>query len=391
MNTKSLFPIFNNNPELVYLDSASTSQKPKVVIDKIIEFYSAYNSNIHRGLYKIAEQATQEYEISKQKVAELIGSNPGEIVFTSGTTDSINAVTSMLSKSGKLSDKPKILLSILEHNSNLIPWHEITNAEISYLELDEDKQILSPEDLIEVDVLAITLASNVTGTITALEDIKKKVKYKFLVVDAAQAVGHVPVDVKEIECDFLAFSAHKIFGPTGLGVLYINNRIADELLPFRYGGGMVRDMTLNKFIWAEIPEKFEAGTPPIAQAVGLSAGISFIQDMGGVTSIRNSEKILAKYANEQLLQIPELTLHRPQLSEALGVFSFTIEKIHPHDTAQILADNNICVRAGHHCTHTLHKYLNLPATTRASISIYNSEEDIDKLCMGIKKAISLLR
>lgn len=384
MNIKDQFPIFTNIPELIYLDNAATTQKPKRVIDSIFNFYTKYNSNVHRGLYPLSEKATDMYESARIQVAEFINADQKEIIFVGGTTDGINQIAESLKLSDLILEDPRILLSESEHHSNLLPWQRIT-SDLNYL----SSYNKISDDIKNPDILALSLVSNVTGAVTPIKDLKNKLQPKFTIVDAAQGVGHLKIDVKELDVDFLIFSAHKMYGPTGVGVIWGKKEILEKLEPFRVGGGMITEVNRNSASWRDLPEKFEAGTPPISEAIALGEAANFLSELG-FEDIEKHEQELRKYLIENLQQIPGVKIYHPDLSEkALGVASFTIESIHPHDLAQYLGDKNICVRAGHHCTQILHReVLQIPASLRVSLGIYNSKEDIDSLVSALKEGIT---
>lgn len=417
---KNEFPIFANHPDLVYLDSAASAQKPQSVIDAEVEFYAQHNANVHRGIYDLSEEATDLYELARDTVANFINAEREEVVFTSGTTDSINGVARSLELSNMLNPQPKVVLTELEHHANILPWQRLDNAELVYLpvmhgntrvtdfvhnkEYEVNKDFtLNTEDYNLVlnqpfDVLAVTHISNVTGTMTDIQSLIKTAKFQnenknmVSIVDAAQSVAHTQVDVNTWAADFVAFSGHKLYGPTGVGVLFGKKELFEKMEPFRVGGGMITEVRRDGATWAEIPTKFEAGTPPVAQAIGLGAAIKFIQQFSW-QDIQDHEQKLRRYAFEQLQPIPGISIFHPSIDETHGaVISFAIENLHAHDISQILAEQDIAVRAGHHCTHVLHReVLQVPATVRISFGIYNDEADIDKLIAGLKLAIQTLK
>lgn len=410
------FPILNKKffgKRLVYLDNSATAQKPQAVIDAIIKFYETSNANIHRGIYFLAEKATMAYEQAREKVAELIGAEAEEIIFTSGTTQSLNMLAQMLGRNLNLGDE--IILTIMEHHSNLLPWQELAREKKLVLkfihlaatpfaksyQLDMEKA----RDLItsKTKILAFTHISNTLGTINPIKELVKLAHQAgaLTVVDAAQSVGHIPVNVKNLDCDFLAFSGHKIGGPTGIGVLYGKKELLKQLEPVFYGGGMVEDVIVDKDVgkrstlesksffgkskWLPSPQRFEAGTPNIAGAVGLAAAITVLNEIG-VDRIEQQGKMLREYALEKLSKIKGLQIIGPQEEQAGAIISFTLENIHPHDVAEILDKEGIAVRAGMHCTIPLLKELNLEkGTIRISFYFYNSKDDIDALVVGIQK------
>jgi len=403
MNLRNQFPILKNNPELIYLDSASTSQKPQQVIDSLVDFYSKHNANVHRGLYPLAEKATKLYEDARKTIAEFINAEPEEIIFTGGTTDGINKIAESLKISGMLSEKPKVLLTELEHHSNILPWQRLAKemfyipvqTEAGEFEISTDEHFYPIEE--PYDVLTLTHISNVTGSITDVQEMVKYSRYHnpkphYIMLDAAQSIIHMPIDVKALDVDFMVFSGHKMYGPTGIGVIYGKKEILKKMEPFHVGGGMIREVKRASASWAPLPEKFEAGTPPIAEAVALAEAVRFIQNLG-FEKIQPHENLLRKYLVEKLMQIPGLKLYHPPLTaKAAGVVSFSVDGIHPHDIAQFLGDNNVCVRAGHHCTQILHReILQIPASVRVSLGVYNTEEDIEKFVSFLKESIKHFR
>jgi len=380
---KDQFPIFKNIPSLVFLDNASTTQKPKLVIDKLIEVYTQYNSNVHRGLYPIAEKVNNEYELAREKIARFINADKSEIVFTSGTTDATNLIAQSLVNSGIISKNPSVLTTELEHHANFLPWQRITKEG---LEFTNGRNIDNHQ---KYDVVAYSIISNVTGEFTDIKNLKKdNLKDSIFIADAAQAIAHTPIDVKQMDVDFLVFSGHKMFGPTGIGVMYAKKELLAKMEPFKVGGGMIDKVTKENSTWSQYPEKFEAGTPPIADAIALGDAVDFINDIG-LDNIINTEEELKNYALNLLSKIEGIKIYHSKNPNAGPVISFTIEGIHPHDIAQFLGDKNICVRAGHHCTQILHRdVLKIPASVRVSFSIYNTKEEIDTLVDALKQCKS---
>lgn len=404
---KSQFPIFQTHPDLVYLDSAATTQTPQVVLDAMNEYYTQYRANIHRGLYDLSAQATEEYENARKKVAKFIGAETQEIIFTSGTTHGLNFLARSLCKDLKPGDN--IVLTQLEHHANLVPWQEYARekgVELRFIEIatpalppEADKRndrpyeldLESVKKLIDENtkIVSFSLVSNVLGTSTIASipevfELAKKVG-AITVVDAAQAMAHMGPDVKVLDCDFLAFSGHKMYGPTGIGVLYGKKERLENLEPFFYGGDMVREVTYEKSSWADIPERFEGGTPNIAGAIGLGAAVDFIQSIG-VLEIIDHEVHLQEKLFDELKKIDGLKIIGPEFGEPrIGVVSFTLDGIHPHDIAEILNRDQVCIRAGHHCAMPLMKHLGIPGTARVSFGIYNTVEDIEKCIESIKK------
>lgn len=392
MNYKKDFPIFKNNPHLVYLDSASTSQKPKQVIKSITNFYEKENANVGRGIYTLTEKASEKYNQARKTIARFINAETNEIVFTKNTTESINllsyTIKSLISKG-----KDEIVLTEMEHHSNLIPWQEFAkknNFKLKFIpitknyELDYKKAKKIIRD--KTAILAVTHISNVFGTINNIKFLVSLAKEKkaIAIIDAAQSIQHLKIDVKKIGCDFLAFSGHKMFGPLGIGVLYGKKELLEKLPPFLFGGGMINSVSYEDAIFLDIPEKFEAGTQNIAGAISLAEAIKYIKKIK-IGNIEKYEKELLQYALKKLSEIKKIKIYNSEKEKSISLISFNIEDVHPHDVAQILNDNKICIRAGHHCCMPLMKKLGIPGTCRISFSIYNSKEDVDKLIKGIKK------
>ena len=391
------FPILKvkvNGKPLVYFDNAATSQKPKRVIDALSDYYENYNANIHRSIHKLGEQATLAYENAHKKVAEFINSDPEEIVFTKGATESLNLVAYSLTENLKPNDE--IILTQMEHHSNLVPWQQLAkkkNLKLNFVEFDEEGKLRLGqfEELLnkKTKIVSVVHMSNALGTINPVEEIAKTVKEKssaYFIVDAAQSVPHMPVDVKKMNCDFLAFSGHKMLAPTGIGVLYGKKELLEKMQPFQYGGGMIKEVTFKDTKFNDIPWKFEAGTPNIAQGIGLAAAVDYLNKVG-MKNIMNHGKELANYCYEKLSEIDEVEIYGPKERGAL--VSFNVKEVHAHDTATILDSEGIAVRAGHHCTMPLHSVLGIPASTRASFYLYNTKEEIDKLAEGIQKVIKV--
>lgn len=387
------FPILNktkNSRKLIYLDSASTSLKPKVVIDKVTDFYQNYSANIHRGIYSISEKATDKYENARQKTAKFIGAETEEIIFSKNTTESINLVVKTWGEKN-IKKGDKILLSVMEHHSNLLPWMELAkekSVEIIFMDINNQGEL----DLFDLDkklkgvaLVAITHVSNVLGTINPIEEIVQKAHKAgaLVLVDGAQAAGHIKIDIKKLGCDFYTFSGHKMFGPSGVGVLWMRNEIAEILPPFLLGGGMVSKVTLKDIEYSDIPQKFEAGTPNIEGVIGLGAAIDYINSLG-IRKINRTEKELTRYALKKLSKIDGLTIYGSSKNRA-GIIAFNIKNIHPHDLASLLDAEGIAIRAGHHCAMPLHQRLGIKSSARISFSVYNSFADIDKLIISLEK------
>lgn len=395
-NIRTQFPLLNlsENKNLVFLDNAASAQKHDSVLKTMDDFYRGSYANIHRGLYRLAEDATTAYENARVMVAKFINaSESAEVIFTRNTTNSLNIVASSYCQ--KLSSGDEILLTELEHHANLVPWQQAARRyqlKLKYIPVTADGRLdlsnISNLCTAKTKVVAVSAMSNVLGTITELElmIITAHKVGAIVVVDAAQAAPHVPIDVQKIGCDFLVFSGHKIFGPSGVGVLYGKRSLLEDLEPFEFGGGMISEVTWDNSTWADIPEKFEAGTPPIVEAVGLAKAVEFVQSIGW-NDFLSHEAELTNYGLERLTKISGLHLFGPSDAKNRGpVFSFTTDGVHPHDLASVLDEVGVAVRSGHHCAMPLHRKFGLSSTTRASCTIYNTKEDIDKLVEGIKKA-----
>ncbi len=396
---RSHFPILSQrirNKPLVYLDNAATSQKPRQVIEKVTEFYSEYNANVHRTIYHIGEKATYEYEEARKKVARFIHATHRSIVFTRGTTEAINLVAYAWGRH-HLGPGDEILITEMEHHSNIIPWQLVakdTGASLRYIPLKKDGMLdlTAPEKYVtkKTKIMAFIYQSNALGTINP---VKQLIQYgkdvgALVLLDGAQSVPHFPTDVEELGCDFLAFSGHKMMGPSGIGVLYASPDLLESMDPFMGGGEMITTVSMERATWKEIPWKFEAGTPNIAQAIGLGAAIDVLNEIG-MDTIQKQDQLLTRYALEVLKSIPEVTIYGDSLHRG-PVISFNVNGIHPHDLAQILDRDAIAVRAGHHCAQPTMNRLGVTATTRASFYLYNNTEEIDLLGDAILRAIDFL-
>ena len=396
------FPIFErtirDGKKLVYLDSGATSQKPLSVIEAESNFYKFTNAAVHRGAHQLAEEATDAYEGARLKVASFLGAKEEEIVFTKNATESLNLVAYAMGNAQPgsrfaLTSKDQIVVTEMEHHANLIPWQQLaarTGAELKWFEVTPEGRLdLSTINSIITEntkVVALTHQSNVLGTINPLEAITARAHEvgAVVVLDACQSVPHMPIDVKKLNVDFLAFSGHKALGPTGVGVLW--SSVFEELPPFLFGGSMIETVTMTSATWAPAPRKFEAGVPNMAQAVGLGAALDYLTDIG-MQSIFDHEVELTGYLINGLLQIPELSIVGPQNTDARGgSVSFTVGHIHPHDLGQYLDSQGVAVRTGHHCAWPLTRKLGVPATTRASLYLYNDESDCDALFAAITGA-----
>jgi cysteine desulfurase / selenocysteine lyase len=388
-------PIVDGGQPLVFLDSAASSQKPNVVIDALDDYYRRYNANIHRGVYQISELATSRYEEARHLVADFINAkSPREIIFVRNTTEGINLVVqSWGRKNIKAGDL--ILVSMLEHHSNLVPWQilaEEKGAQIAAIPLTSDQRLDmgAYDELLkrEPKVVAIAHVSNGVGTITDVATITKKAHEAgaVVVVDSAQGVPHLPVDVQAIDCDFLAFSGHKALGPMGSGALYGKLALLDAMPPFMSGGGMIKRVEIEHSTYADVPSRFEAGTPAVGEAIGLGTATTYLGEIG-MDRVREHEVALLDYALPRLAEVPGIAIYGPEKTEDRGgVISFTLGDIHPHDVAAILDSENVAVRAGHHCNQPLMRELGVVATTRASFSVYNTFEDVDRLIGALHEA-----
>lgn len=392
------FPVLNqevNGHPLVYLDSAATSQKPKQVLDVIRKYYDFDNSNVHRGVHTLGNRATDSYEGAREKIRNFINANSTEeIIYTRGTTTSLNTVASGYGRMN-VSEGDEIVITYMEHHSNLIPWQQLAkekNATLKYIDLEEDGTISleNVEKTItnKTKIVAITMASNVLGTINPIKEIGE-IAHKngaIIVVDAAQGAPHIKIDVQDLNCDFLAFSGHKMCGPTGIGVLYGKKEHLEKMEPIEFGGEMIDFVNLHDSTWKELPWKFEGGTPNIAGAIGLGAAIDFLNDYG-IENIAKHEHELVGYAIEKMSEIDGLTIYGPlDPNKRCGLVTFNLDDVHPHDLATVLDMRGIAIRAGHHCAQPLMKWLGATATARASFYLYNTKEDIDVFVEGLRYA-----
>jgi cysteine desulfurase/selenocysteine lyase len=392
------FPILQqevNGKPLAFLDSGASSQKPRQVIDCLEDYYKRYNANVHRGVYKLSEEATFAYERARGKVARFIGAtSQREVIFTRNTTEALNLVAYSWG-GANLQPGDRILLTIMEHHSNIVPWQLLaqrTGAKLDYLGIDGEGRLRLDEldqKLSErTKLVALTHQSNVLGTINPVRAIAERAHAvgAVVVVDGAQSVPHMPVDVQALGCDFLAFSGHKMCAPTGIGVLWGRRALLEAMPPFLGGGSMIKVVELEQSTYADLPARFEAGTPAIGEAIALGAACDYLSEIG-MEAIHRHEVELLAYALERLSAVEGLTLFGPRSVEQRGAaVSFTLDGVHPHDVAAILDGENVAVRAGHHCTQPLHRQLDVPATTRASFYIYNTHEDVDRLAAGLEKA-----
>ncbi|HUD20265.1 MAG TPA: SufS family cysteine desulfurase [Patescibacteria group bacterium] len=399
------FPLLDkkiNGKPIVYLDSTATSLKPQSVINKENEYYEKYSANIFRGIYQISEKATLEYESVRGKVARFIGaSTSDEIIFTRNTTESINLVASSLSKH-EMKKRDHIVVSIMEHHSNFVPWQQLGLINGWKLDFWKNNQqgLLNLKDLDKLitrrtKLLAITAVSNVLGTINPIGQIVKIVKKLnpgcLVLVDAAQAVPHMPVNVGEWGADFVAFSSHKMLGPTGVGVLWGKYELLEQMSPYQFGGEMIEEVRIDKTLFKKTPHKFEAGTPHIAGVIGFGAAIDYLSALG-MDNVRDHEKEILSYALTQMKTISGLTLYGPSdVKQKSGVIAFTLKQAHAHDVAQILDEDNICIRSGNHCAMPLHISMGIAATARASFYVYTTKADVDIFVKGLEKVIRVFK
>jgi cysteine desulfurase/selenocysteine lyase len=391
------FPILQqevNGKLLAFLDSAASSQKPRRVIDSLEDYYRRYNANVHRGVYKLSEEATFAYERARGKVTRFIGGNKRELVFTRNATEAINLVAYAWG-GDNIGRGDRILLTMMEHHSNIVPWQMLaqrTGATLDYIGLDSegrlDREQIDQKLTEGVKLLAVTHHSNVLGTVNPVAELAEKahaVGAKIL-VDGAQSVPHMPVDVKALGIDFMAFSGHKMCGPTGIGALWARRELLEAMPPFLGGGSMIEIVDLESSTYADVPARFEAGTPAIGEAIALGEACDFLSSVG-MEAIHQHEQALLGYALDRLASVDGLRIIGPQNTEDRGgAISFDLEGVHPHDVAAILDGEGVAVRAGHHCTQPLHRLYDIPASTRASFYVYNLPEEVDRLALGLEKA-----
>ena len=389
------FPILHqevNGKPLVYLDNAATSQKPKSVIDSIEKYYRGYNSNIHRGVHTLSENATEAYESARIKVRDFIHANSTkEIVFVRGATEAINLVAQSFGRN-TLGSEDEIIITELEHHANIVPWQLLsqqTGAKLKYVPINDNGELVESEykKLLneKTRIVAVGHISNALGTINPIENmINLAHEYGAKVlIDGAQATSHTSVDVKKLDCDFYVFSGHKLFGPTGIGVLYGKEDLLEKMLPYQGGGDMIKMVTMKETQYNELPHKFEAGTPNISGVIGLGAAIDYVNKIG-LENIGNHEKQLLDYANQMASEITELKFIGTAKNKT-SILSFTLDGIHPHDVGTILNNEGIAIRTGHHCAMPVMEYFQIPATSRASFSFYNTHAEVDVLIEGINK------
>ena len=396
-NIRNDFPAFRSKEKnFIYLDSASTSQKPQSVIDAVSSYYSSYAANIHRALYEIGEKATNKYESVRDKVKQFMNvPDSHSIIFSRSTTESINLIAYAWGTKN-LSQDDHILITEMEHHSNIVPWQLLasrSNSPLDYISLKNDGMLelesFKKKISSKTKILSISHQSNVFGTVNPINEIIDEAKTvdAITVIDGAQAVPHMKVDIEDLGCDFYAFSGHKMLGPTGVGVLIGRKNILEEMDPFMGGGEMINTVNMDKSTWNDVPWKFEAGTPNIAQVIGLGAAIDYIEEIG-IENIHQYEQELLKYGLDILSQDKNITLYGNPTTRG-AVIPFNVKNIHPHDLAKFLDTDGICIRAGHHCAQPIMNKLKIAATARASFYIYNTRSDIEKLVEGIKKTADI--
>ena len=391
------FPFFNHNPDMIYFDNAATTHKPNNVIEAISKYYSYYNSNVHRGIYKIAEKATYEFELTRDVVKDFIGSkNRESIIFTSGATESINLVAHGWGKH-HLSSGDHILLSQMEHHSNIVPWHMIAKdlgLSIDFIPITDNGEL----DLSNIDqlitsntkLISIVHQSNVLGTINPIKTIIKKAHEKgaLVLIDGAQSVAHQEINVIDLDCDFFVFSGHKIYGPTGVGVLYSKLDILNQMQPIIGGGEMIQEVTNTGFTLNQLPWRFEAGTPPISEVIALKEAIKYIKELG-VSNIFEYENKLIKRAENQLLDIKGIKIYSPNKNKGPTI-AFNIDNIHSYDLTKVLDEMKVAIRSGHHCAQPLMDTIGISSSNRISLSFYNTLDEIDSFISKINKSLDIL-
>ncbi|MDD2655278.1 MAG: cysteine desulfurase [Candidatus ainarchaeum sp.] len=384
------FPILErvvNGKKIAYLDNGATSQKPRQVIDAIVRYYSEYNANVHRGVHKLSEESTIAYEDARRKVAEFINASEEEIIFVKNASEALNLVMYSYGMAN-VDAGDRVSISIMEHHSNFVPWQFLAKkkkAKLEFVDIDGDGELAELEKASGSKIVSILHASNVLGTINDAEGICRVAHEGggVAVIDASQSVPHMPVDVKRMGCDFLAFTGHKMLAPTGIGVLYGRKELLEKMGPFLYGGDMILEVKKEGSKWNELPHKFEAGTPNIEGAIGLGAAIDYLNRVG-MEEIRKHEVELITYAIAKMKG--EVSIYGPlDARKRTGLVSFNVPGVHPHDVATILDEDGIEIRSGHHCAQPLHDRLGLESSARASFHLYNTKEEVDRLVEGIRK------
>lgn len=378
---------------LVYLDSAATSQKPQAVIEAMNNYYRAFNSNVHRGIHRLSEEATEAYEGARERIAKFINApDPAEVIYVRNTTEALNLVAYSWGRR-HITSGDEIVLTEMEHHSNIVPWQLLaqeTGAIIRYIPFTEagllDTSYLAQYITERTKLVSFASMSNVFGTINPSREIVEAAHAvgALAVIDAAQSVPHMPVDVQDLDCDFLAFSGHKMCGPTGIGILYGKRNLLEEMPPFLGGGDMIRRVELDGSSWNDLPWKFEAGTPSIAEGIGLGAAVDYLRNIG-MDKVHSYEQFITGYALEALSEVKGINVLGPPPSQKGGLAAFTMDGLHPHDISQLLDDDGIAIRAGHHCAMPLHQKLSIPASARASFYLYTTTEDIDRLVASLNR------
>lgn len=406
-NNQFVFPLLKND-SVTYLDSAATSLKPQSVIDAISEYYSQYSANVHRGMYAMSEKATEEYESTRKVVADFINApSSDEIVFTKNATEAINLIAYSLGRE-IVQEGDEIVTTVLEHHANFVPWQQLafaSGADFKVIDCDKNGDLdiftagkVNLKGIItqKTKIVAIQHVSNVLGTIHPIEDIIKEIRRQnpktIIVVDAAQSVPHIPVDVQKLDADFIVFSAHKMCGPTGVGVLWGKKTLLDSMLPFMFGGDMIDEVFIDRTTFAQVPHRFEAGTPDIAGVIGLKAAVRYLQSHDMPALLAHEHKLAQLLINELHNSFGKKVeiLGEHSKFPKVGVVSFTLKDCHPHDVAGILSEHSVCIRAGHHCAMPLHNRLHVKSTSRASMYMYSTEEDITQFMNAVKAAYTLL-
>ena len=404
-NCRNHFPVLarkvRDGKKLVYLDNAATTQKPIQVIDAISDYYKNNNSNIHRAVHALAEESTEAFEQTRDKVAEFLNiKNAQEIIFVKGTTEAINLVANAWGRDN-VKEGDIIVTTEYEHHSNIVPWQLLTQdkkAQLKYIDINDNGELMIDQldqylSTGKVKLVAFSHVSNVLGTITPAKEIISKCKNAGVktLIDGAQAVPHMKVDLTELDCDFYAFSAHKMLGPTGVGVLWAKKEILEKMTPYQGGGDMIREVHKYETTWNDLPYKFEAGTPNIADVIGFKTAIEYLQKIG-MENIRNHELELTKYALEQMEKVPGITLYGAKEPEKRGgVVSFNFNDVHPHDVGTIIDKDGVAIRSGHHCAQVLMEKLNVAATNRASFYIYTTKEEIDVLITSLQNVAKVFK
>lgn len=393
LSWRSAFPLLASDPDLVYLDSAATSQKPQVVIDRLQQYYSQENANVHRGVYQLSEAATRAFEGARSSIARHLGADTREIIFTRGTTDAINLVAQC---AGQVQLRPgdEILLTVAEHHSNIVPWQmaaERFGARVRFipltsamrLDLDAARTLMNPR----TKILAVAHISNVLGIIHPIRELIKMAKEvgAWTLIDGAQGAAHLPVNVRELDCDFYALSGHKAFGPTGIGVLFGKAERLNAMPPYQGGGDMIETVTLDGSTWNQLPSKFEAGTPHIAGAIGLGAAFDFLKSLD-LEAVLAHDRALGSELHAAFSDFPQVKTFVKPGSDWIGIVTFAHAAIHPHDLAAVCDGDKICIRAGHHCAQPLMQVLGVSATARVAPALYNSSQDIERFLAALSKA-----